>query len=190
MLKSTTTMFYISGIMMMLAVGMIKYFTGSDFNILSISLYFIYGGVIGILATTTHTSLIKNVAFGSVFFILLWLLFLPVLSIDSNNWIVKQNELIILFIIGAIFVEREFWNALLRSKGKKPKAALTFIGTILFLIMFYTTDIASVVWKWWADNQWFSIVFLMIWWPFLIYNLIKLIIRDIKGLKDFIKRIT
>jgi hypothetical protein len=162
--KFDTQTFIISGALILFVLSGLLHLTANDFGFRTIIILFLYGGMLGIMAKSKHTSFIKNVSFFSLIFFILWTITNP-LDIVSGSTIIDNMEFWILALIAVLFLDREIWNAVRRAAGKPQTLAPTFIGSMAILIVFQISGISELLFQYWQVMA----VFLVFWFIILYF---------------------
>jgi hypothetical protein len=175
------TIFFISGLLLMTVISAIKFANNAEFGIWSSVFTFIYGGLVGQLATTKHTSFLKNLSFGGVVFFVVWTALNPVQT-AGNIVSFKSTQIQVIILLVIIFLEEEILNTFRRMRKAPTSYAPGFFGIFALLIILskigvlgYITDIIFKIWQ-------VGIIVLLLWWGFLLNS-------GVKGLDNLASRL-
>ena len=163
--------FAISAILFALIIVGASYAAGTDITAFKTISAGLFGGIVGLLATTPKTSFLKNIIFIAAFTWLIWAAFTPIQTV-GDSWIINKPALFLGLTIFIIFTEREFWNIFRRMKNKPGKAGIGLLGTIMILIFMSQTGITGAITSFISEHLIYAIIFLIIWWGIL-YVFIK-----------------
>lgn len=137
--KHSETTFYITGILFMIVVSTIKYLTNTEMSITALLASFIFGGVVGLLATTKKDSFLKNVVFIAAIAWLIWAMLNPITTI-GNSLVIKQTELLAIIAFVVIMLERDILNSINRTRHKPIHFGIGIFGiTAIFYFLNSTT---------------------------------------------------
>jgi hypothetical protein len=156
--------FSISGVVLVLLITALRYFAGGNDTSMGLTLLiFVYGGIVGILAMSPHTSFIKNMLFGSVVGLIIWSFLAPVSSI-GNTTVFKNLEFWLFIVLGIAFFERQVWNSIGRMMNRPASSSLGLLGNILILIWFMNSPLWGQLRDWMSSHWYFFTIGLLIWW--------------------------
>jgi len=158
--------FMISGTLLISLISGIKYLVGDVMSLLGYILIFLYGGFVGHLAMSKHTSLLKNFSFFSIIGLIVWTYLSPIQSIGGNT-IIRNVEFWTLILLGIIFFEREVLNSIQRVREKPQHMYPAFIGSIAILVLFSVTGLNEYVGElfrrfWWLLLVWFGFLYIIL----------------------------
>jgi hypothetical protein len=162
MKKHPDIAFFLSGIVFMALIAVIKYVTKTDIGIVGLLVSFAFGGVVGLLAITEKDTFLKNVVFIGAFAWLIWALLVPIETV-GGNWVIKKTELLAIITIVVIFLEQDFLN-MIRKMTKKPTRF--GVGVVGVLLLGWLLDRLGF-WEWLFQYWWVIVVSLLIFWGWL-----------------------
>jgi hypothetical protein len=181
--KFNLTIFFISGILFMSFISAIKYGNNVEFGLFATMLTFLYGGIVGNLAITRHTSFVKNLSFFGALFFTLWTALNPVQAV--NNIIsIKSTEFQVIILLAIIFFEEEVLNTFRKMRNKPTSYIPGFIG--IFAVIWILSEvgvmqsITEFIFKSWK----IGLLALIVWWGFLI----NLALKNLDGIATKLKK--
>jgi hypothetical protein len=160
--------FIIAGLVVMSLITGIKYLTSTEFGIVGLLLTFIYGGLLGNLAISKHTSLMKNLVFFSFIFYVIWS-FLNPITIAGDNIIINKIELWVVILIGIILLEREILNSIARILKKPQKLMPAFFGTLALFVLLSVSGVDKFINLLISDYWYIGAPLLAIWLLYLYF---------------------